>query len=100
MTQLDICLGIVAPYYNLVLVIIIVPLFIKLLRIKNKKINLKPWRVLFIAFGVYVIEEALTVLNGLGITDTPRILTSLFELVIISLFIYMLLLQKEILTKK
>jgi hypothetical protein len=94
------CLGMVAPYYNLVLVIIIMPLFIKLLSVKHKKLILKPWRLLFIAILIFVVEEVLTVLNGLGITNSPRILTPIFEMAIITLFIYMLLLQKEIIGKK
>lgn len=96
MASLDVCLGTVAPYYNLALVIIIIPLFIKLLSIKTKKVNLRPWTLLFIGFSIYIVEEVLTVLNGLGVTNTPRILTSIFEMVIITLFIYMLLLQREI----
>ena len=96
MAELDVCIGLVAPYYNLVLVIIIIPLFIKLLSIKTKKVNLKPWTILFAALIVYIVEEILTVLNSTGIISSPRVLTSLFELVIITLFIYMLLLQREI----
>ncbi|HLC96877.1 MAG TPA: hypothetical protein VJH97_06155 [Candidatus Nanoarchaeia archaeon] len=89
-------LGVVAPYYNLVLVVIIIPLFIKLLKIRTKRVNLQPWKLLFIGFGIFIVEELLTILNGLGITNSPRILTSLFEMVIVTLFIYMLLLQREI----
>ena len=100
MPGLDTCLGLVAPYYNLVLVMIIIPLFIKLFKIKNEKINLQPWKILFIALIVYLVEEILTVLNSVGVTNSPRILTPIFELIIITLFIYMLLLQKEIINKK
>ena len=89
------CIGAAAPYYNMILVIILVPLMIKLLNIKNKKLDLKPWRLLAAALGIYIIEEILTILNGLGITNTPKILPPIFEFVIITLFIYMLLAQKE-----
>ncbi|MFH1642436.1 MAG: hypothetical protein ABIC04_06070 [Nanoarchaeota archaeon] len=96
MAGIDVCLGLVAPYYNLALVMVIMPLFVKLLSMKTKKVNLTPWAILFTALIVYIVEEILTILNGMGIIASPRILTSLFEMVIISLFIYMLLLQKEI----
>ena len=100
MTQLQTCVGLVAPYYNLLLVIILIPLFIALLNIKHKKLILKPWKLLFIGILIYVLEELLTVLNSLNITSTPRIWTSLFEMAIITLFIYMLLLQREVAHKK
>ena len=54
-----------------------------------------PWRLLAAALGIYIIEDILTILNGLGITNTPKILPPIFEFVIITLFIYMLLAQKE-----
>jgi len=95
MTNIAHCIGIAAPYYNIVLVIILIPLFIKLLTIKNKKINLKPWKILAIVLGIYIVEEVLTILNGLGITNSPKILPPIFEFIIITLFIYMLLTQKE-----
>ncbi len=95
MTDVSACIGTAAPYYNIVLVLILIPLFIKLLTIKNKKINLKPWKILGIALSIYVVEEILTILNGLGITNSPSILPPVFEFIIITLFIYMLLAQKE-----
>ncbi len=96
MAYLDICLGLVAPYYNLILVIIIMHFFIRLLSTRHKKLMLKPWRILFAAVCIYIVEEILTILNSLGVTNTPRIFTSVFEFVIITIFIYMLLIQKEI----
>ncbi|MFH2027723.1 MAG: hypothetical protein ABIJ08_01160 [Nanoarchaeota archaeon] len=99
MADLGSCLGLVAPYYNLVLVLILLPLFVGLLNKKNKEIDLKPWVLLFAAIIIYIIEEILTVMNGIGFISSPRILTSMFEMAMISLFIYMLLLQKEIIKR-
>jgi len=91
-----ICLGTVAPYYNLVLVAIVIILFARMFKLPQKKgVYLRPWRYLFIALLVYVAEEFLTITNKLGVTNIPRISTAFFEMIIIALFIYTLLLQKE-----
>lgn len=97
MSELTVALGLVAPYYNLVLVIIAAYLFIKLFNtpIKNKKVYLKPWKMIFVALFVFVLEEVLTVLRAAGIISIPIHINGFFELIIISLFIYTLLLQKE-----
>ena len=60
--------------------------------------DLRPWKFLLIGLIVFVVEELLTVFNGMGIINSPRILTPFFEMVILSSFIYMLLLQKEIIS--
>lgn len=97
MSELTVALGLVAPYYNLVLVIITGYLFIKLFNthIKNKKVYLKPWKIVFIALCVFIAEEVLTVLRAAGMISIPMHINGFFELIIISLFIYTLLLQKE-----
>ena len=93
-------LGLVAPYYNLILLIIVILLFAKLFRSADKKTYTKPWKFLFFAISVFVLEELLTILKDRGIISIPRITNSVFEMVIITSFIYMLLLQKEYLKKK
>ena len=93
-------LGLVAPYYNLALVIIVIILFIRLFKTHDKKTYIEPWKFLFFAISVFVLEELLTVLKDSGIVSIPRITNSVFEMVIITSFIYMLLLQKEYLKKK
>lgn len=93
------CLGLVAPFYNLTLVVIVIILFIKLFRTPNKRIYIKPWKMLFYAVLVYVVEEVLTALSHLNIIIFPRIFNAIFEMVIVTLFIYMLLLQKESIRK-
>ncbi len=50
------CLGLVAPYYNFVLVAIVVALFIKLFKKKDPGIYKTPWYFLFAALLIYVIE--------------------------------------------
>ena len=89
------CLEIVAPWYNLVLVAILIALFIFFFKKPSKKIYLKPWILLFIAILVYVIEEVMTALGISEIMNVYQILHPLFEMVMIGLFIYMLLLQRD-----
>ena len=89
------CLGQVAPYYNLGFVLIAVLLFLKLFRLKNEKLFLLPWRLLFMAIMIFIVEEILVVMNFAGVISTPRIWNAFFEFAIITIFIYMLLLQKQ-----
>ena len=97
-SEFEIALGLVAPIYNLILACIVFYLFIKLFSLPNRLVYLKPWKVLFAAFIVYVVEEILTVLRKTGITNFPTwftMINGIFEMIIIGLFIYMLFLQKE-----
>ena len=89
------CLGNVAPYYNLVLVVIVMLLFLKLFKTQNKKTYIKPWKFLFAAVLVYLGEEIITVFDMARLIQVPKIIFPLLETVIITLFIYVLLLQKE-----
>ncbi len=99
--QLANCIGGVAPYYNLVLVLIAAILFIKLFSKKNTKTYLMPWKILFFAVIVYVVEELLTVVAGLGIIPTSSLIlvNPILEMIIITAFIYVLLLQREYVLK-
>jgi len=89
------CLGNIAPYYNIILVIIVLYLFSKLFKTPNKKTFLKPWKVLLTAVFVYLSEEIITVLDMAGIINVSKLVFPLLEMVIITLFIYVLLLQRE-----
>ncbi len=86
-----------APLYNLGMVVIVIWLFIRLFtsKIKDKKVYLMPWKLLFFAVIVFVIEEGLTVLRMMEIIDIPIHINGFFELLIVCTFIYSLLLQKE-----
>jgi hypothetical protein len=95
MTSFGECVGTVAPYYNLVLVLVVLLLFLKLFSIPNKKIFLLPWKFLFIAVIIYILEELLVVFGYSGIIQIPRIWNAFFEFIIITLFIYALLLQRQ-----
>lgn len=86
------CVGKVAPLYNLGLVLVVVFLFIKLMKIPTK-IYKRPWKILFIAVGVFVGETLITITGIL--TEETHFILGFFELAIIILFIYMILLQKE-----
>lgn len=92
---LSTCLGLVAPYYNLVLVVIVVILFIKLFKTPNKKAYILPWKFLFFSIFVYILEEVITILELTNVITVSKLLYPLFEMIIITLFIYMVLLQKK-----
>lgn len=95
MTYIYDCLGLVAPYYNMVLVVILVALFIALFRRADKKVFIKPWKLLFFAICVYILEEITTILASAGIIVLPDIVNAVLETVIVTSFIYMVLIQKE-----
>ena len=99
MTQFTECLGFVAPYYNLVLVAIVIILFIIFLRNPSKKVYLKPWKLLLAALLVFIVEEILTVFNDLDMINISVLIAPLLEMLIIGLFIYMLLLQRDYLKR-
>jgi len=98
-TEFETALGLVTPFYNLILAVIILFLFMKFFRMPNRLVYMKPWKIIFAAFCIYLIEETFTVIRNLGLLDFPTIMNGIFEMIIISLFIYALLLQKEYLKK-
>ncbi len=89
------CFGIVAPYYNLVLVIIVGFMFLRLFQMPNKGIFIVPWKILFGGLCIYIVEEVLNILSIIDVLQTPRIINAVFEMLMITLFIYLLLLQKD-----
>jgi len=95
--SLTLALAQVAPLYNLALVLIAIVLFIKLFMTpaKDKRAYLLPWKIIFFAVCVYILEEVLTVLRYMDIINIPVHINGFFELLIIISFIYALLLQKE-----
>ena len=98
-TDFLMALGMVAPVYNLVMAIIVIYLFVRLFQMPNRLVYVKPWKMLFAAFVIYLFEEIFTVLRKVGVLDFPQFVNGLFEMVMIALFIYMLLLQKEYIKK-
>jgi len=97
MSEFSQALTIAAPIFNLLLVAIVVYLFIKLFRVKksSKKVYLKPWYFLFAIICIFVLEEVITVLRAAGLVTIPGHINGFFELAMVSLMIYLLLLQKE-----
>lgn len=93
-------IGIAAPYYNLAFVVVVVALFVVLLKIKNEKLFLTPWKFIFAALCFYIVEEVVTVLEDLKVLNVPSVTFPIIEMVIISLFIYALLVQVEHLQQK
>ena len=89
------CAGLIAPYYNLALVVIIMVLFVKLFRTHTPESFSKPWYLLCAALGLFVVEEVLTVLKFVGVISYPPVINPVFEMAMVALFIYMLLIQKR-----
>jgi len=102
MTGFATACAIVSPYYNLVFALIALYMFLKLLKTKakSKKVFLLPWKLILFALLIYMVEEIITVFRAMGWISIPIHINGFFELVIISLFIYTLLLQKQYLSKK
>jgi len=98
MTSFVEAIGLVAPYYNLGLVIIVLILFGYMFR-SAKNTYLLPWKYLFATIVIFIFEEIITVLEIVGVVTVPAVVFPLLEMIIITLFIYLLLLQKEYLLK-
>jgi hypothetical protein len=98
MTTTASCIPSIAPVYNIALSLIVFYLLTKLilLRRKNKNVFIKPWKYLFAAVSIFVLEEAITIFKVFGyISDAiiPRWFNAVFELIIVALFVYMLIEQ-------
>lgn len=89
-------LTIAAPFYNMILAIIVILLFLKFLKTKTQLYK-KPWRLLFIAILVFVVETIVVILELA--TGEAHFIVGIFEMAIIFLFIYMVLLQKDYVKK-
>jgi len=98
--SLGTCLEMVAPYYNLALVTIVVILFLILFKkSKKKKTPMLPWKIMFMVICIYIVEQILNVLFNAGVIVFPRILNAILEMFIITSFIYVLLSQIELIKK-
>lgn len=91
-----------APRLNLLLVLVVVFLFVRLFsRKSDEHIYTTPWKLLFIGVVIFIIEEGLTVVRSLGFISYPHLLVNgIFEIGIITTFMYMLLLQREHVAKE
>ena len=88
-------LGHSLPYFNLILVLIVIFFLIRIILIKNRNTYITPWKFLLFAIIVYTIEELLTVIHISGALPIPKIVFPLMEMIIICSFIYMVMLQKK-----
>ncbi len=95
MTTIPEALTVAVPLYNMALVLIVIALFLKLFKEAKPKTFIKPWKVMFAAVLVFIVEELLTILRDARIIVISAHINGFFELVIVSMIIYMLLLQKE-----
>jgi hypothetical protein len=87
----------IAPLYNLGFVLVAIFMFVRLFNtpVKDRRVYLMPWKLLFFALLVFIVEEVLTVLRQMEIINIPKHINGFFELIIICTFIYTLLLQNE-----
>jgi heme A synthase len=96
MVNFYVALGMVAPFYNLALVVIVVWLFIVLFRTPSTTSFMKPWYLLFACVCLFILEETITILRAADIlTFIPHHTNAFFEFGIITIFIYIVLIQKE-----
>lgn len=84
-----------SPWYNLALIIIGLFLFKHLSKIKSKEIDITPWKFVLLALGVGFIEEVILVLRSSGVINIPLHINGFFEIIIISLLLYALLLKRK-----
>ena len=96
-TELTRAMGAVAPYYNLLFVVIAVYLFVELFKTYKPggKVYVTPWAYIFAGLIIFVLEEVITILRTVGLVLIPVHINGYFELAIVILFIYAVLLQKE-----
>lgn len=100
MSELAGAFGMIAPYYNLALTAIAFYLFMKFFKTKPKtKVFFLPWIYILLAMIIFILEEVTTVLRVEGMINIPVHINGFFELAIIILFIYTLLLQKQYMKK-
>tara|TARA_Y100000310_G_C20540866_1_gene743225 strand:+ start:96 stop:416 length:321 start_codon:yes stop_codon:yes gene_type:complete len=106
MAEITQAIGMIAPLYNVALVIITFFLLWRLLNVrkKDRKVYLEPWKYVFAAIGLFLAESLVTALKFFGVITeqmVPRWFNAVFELVIIVLIIYMLFLQlNHVMNKK
>jgi hypothetical protein len=84
---------------NLFLVAFSFYLFYRLFQVGKGKLAIFSWKLLIIGVVMFVIETLLTLLRVSGVVDTPRAINGLFETVIICVFIYILLFQKQMIAE-
>ncbi|MBI5066014.1 hypothetical protein HZA97_07290 [Candidatus Woesearchaeota archaeon] len=97
MSTLKEAFTLVAPWYNLAMILVGLYLFFVLSKIKNNSINLAPWKFVFAALGVGLIEELTIVLRSSGVISVPIHINGFFEVIIIGLLLYTLFLKRKIL---
>lgn len=97
MTEFQVAVAMVAPYYNLGFTIVVIYLFVQLFRTyrEGQGVYFAPWGYVFAAVMIFVLEEVITILRQAGLIEIPLHINGFFELVIISVFIYALLLQRD-----
>ncbi|MBI4143822.1 hypothetical protein HY486_01075 [Candidatus Woesearchaeota archaeon] len=87
----------VGPIYNLFLVVIVIILFIKLFRAQAiNDVYLTPWKLVFTGLCIFILETIITIARNVLTKGVPgRHINGYFELAIVILFLYALLLQHE-----
>lgn len=96
MSEFLFALGQIAPIYNMALVLVVFYLFLKLFKEYSKGDSfLVPWKLIFTAVLIFVIEETLTLLRIFDIINIPIHINGFFELFMIITFIYALLIMKD-----
>jgi hypothetical protein len=97
--------SLIAPLYNLAFSLIVFILLFRLIKLRrtNRRVFITPWYYFFAAICVFLLEEGITALKFFGIISeavVPRWFNAVFELIMVTLFIYMLFVQIEHVQKR
>jgi len=87
--------SLVSPWYNLSMILIGLYLFRTLSKIKNKNVDLTPWKFVFFALGIGLVEEILIILRSAQLINIPLHINGFFEIIIVSFLLYTLLLKRK-----
>jgi len=104
--NINLALTQVLPILNIVLSIVLVGVFIRMfMREFHTKIFVLPWKLLFVALLIFVVEEILTILRHSGLINFIHegnylVYNGFLEMGMATLLFYMLLIQKEHVVEK
>jgi len=87
----------VAPYYNLLFTAIVIYLFVQLFKTYKPggKVYVTPWAYIFAGLLIFILETVITILRAVDLVQITQHINGYFELAMVILFIYAVLLQKD-----
>jgi len=83
------------PLVNLVIALVIIFLFTRFFYLPHRLHHVRPWKIIFIALLIWLIEEVLTIMDSFGVFHMNLLIGRGIELVIIILVLHAVFLQKR-----